>query len=183
VKLFSCQVCGQLLYFENVRCEECGRYFCYLTDPNEISALDPIEGGGWTVLAAPGQAYKFCQNYEPGMCNWMLPADNDGDFCAACRYNRLVPDLSVPCNDVLWRKIETDPIRHEQPQPQHGSGRSLSLRDLCQVDREARLHPCLGAQAQGSAAHGVLSRFKQRSDCVQAPGAVPDARAMPAGAR
>ena len=46
MKLFSCQGCGQLLYFENVLCESCGRALGYLTDLTEISALDPIEGGG-----------------------------------------------------------------------------------------------------------------------------------------
>ena len=30
MKLFSCQGCGQLLYFENVRCENCGRALGYL---------------------------------------------------------------------------------------------------------------------------------------------------------
>ena len=59
MKLFSCQGCGQLLYFENVRCEACGRALGYLTDLTEISALDPIEGGGWTVLAAPGQGLQI----------------------------------------------------------------------------------------------------------------------------
>ena len=84
MKLFSCQGCGQLLYFENVLCEACGRALGYLTDLTEISALDPAPGGGWTVLAVPGQAYKYCHNYDAGMCNWMLPADSAEDFCAAC---------------------------------------------------------------------------------------------------
>ena len=107
MKLFSCQGCGQLLYFENVLCESCGRALGYLTDLTEISALDPLEGGGWAVLAAPGQTYKYCHNYDAGMCNWMLPASSPEDFCAACRHNRVIPDLSVPGNDALWRKIET----------------------------------------------------------------------------
>jgi hypothetical protein len=107
MKLFTCQGCGQLLYFENVRCENCGRALGYLTDLTEISALDPVEGGGWTVLAAPQKAYKFCKNYDAGMCNWMVHAEDETGFCAACRHNRVIPDLSVPGNDVLWRKIET----------------------------------------------------------------------------
>ncbi len=107
MKLFSCQGCGQLLYFENVLCESCGRALGYLTDLTEISALDPLEGGGWAVLAAPGQAYKYCHNYDAGMCNWMLPANSNEEFCAACRHNHVIPDLSVAGNDALWRKIET----------------------------------------------------------------------------
>jgi hypothetical protein len=37
----------------------------------------------------------------------MVPADDPTGFCAACRHNRTVPDLTVPGNDLLWRKIET----------------------------------------------------------------------------
>ena len=108
MKLFSCQGCGQLLYFENVRCENCGRALGYLADLNEISALEPAEGqAGWRAMAAPRKAYKFCNNYDAGMCNWMVAADDEIGFCLACRHNRTVPDLSVEGNDLLWRKIET----------------------------------------------------------------------------
>ena len=48
MKLFSCQGCGQLLDFENRRCENCGRPLGYLTDLTEISALDPQDDGGWS---------------------------------------------------------------------------------------------------------------------------------------
>jgi hypothetical protein len=133
MKLFGCQGCGQLLYFENVLCESCGRALGYLTDLTEISALDQVETGGWAVLAAPGQGYKFCHNYDAGMCNWMLPASSEEEFCAACRHNRVIPDLSVPGNDVLWRKIETAkhrlfysllrlglPLENRADDPEHG---------------------------------------------------------------
>jgi hypothetical protein len=133
MKLFSCQGCGELLYFENIRCENCGRALGYLTDMTEISALDPVEGGGWAALAAPRGGYKFCRNYDAGMCNWMVPADDETGFCAACRHNRVVPDLSTPGNDVLWRKIETAkhrlfysllrlglPLENRADDPEHG---------------------------------------------------------------
>ncbi|HEY8254688.1 MAG TPA: putative zinc-binding metallopeptidase, partial [Rhizomicrobium sp.] len=133
MKLFSCQGCGQLLYFENIRCESCGRALGYLTDLTEISALDVKPEGGFEVLAAPGKAYKFCHNYDAGMCNWMLPADSPEEFCAACRHNRTVPDLSVSGNDALWRKLETAkhrlfysllrlglPLENRTDNPEHG---------------------------------------------------------------
>jgi len=134
MKLFSCQGCGQLLYFENVRCENCGRALGYLTDINEISALEPADAAlGWRALAAPHKTYKFCENYDAGMCNWMVPADEETGFCLACRHNRVVPDLSVPGNDLLWRKIETAkhrlfysllrlnlPLESRADDPEHG---------------------------------------------------------------
>ena len=106
MKLFSCQGCGNLLYFENIRCESCGRTLGYLPDLTEISALDPKEGGGWTALAAQGVPYRFCRNFEHGVCNWMLPADSHEEFCAGCRHYRTIPDLSVEGNAQLWGKIE-----------------------------------------------------------------------------
>ncbi|MBN9588400.1 MAG: hypothetical protein BGN85_03915 [Alphaproteobacteria bacterium 64-11] len=106
MKLFSCQGCGQLLYFENIRCENCGRALGYLPDLTEISALDPLDGGGWRVLAAPGRAYNFCRNYQFGVCNWMVPADDETGYCAACRHNRVIPDLAVAGNLALWAKFE-----------------------------------------------------------------------------
>ena len=84
------------------------------------------------MLAAP-QSLWILPNYDAGMCNWMVPADDEVGFCAACRHNRVVPDLSVPGNDVLWRKIETAkhrlfysllrlglPLENRSDDPEHG---------------------------------------------------------------
>ncbi|HEX4272736.1 MAG TPA: putative zinc-binding peptidase [Rhizomicrobium sp.] len=133
MKLFSCQGCGQLLYFENVRCENCQRLLGYLSDLTEISALEPLAGDSWKVLAAPKKAYKFCNNAQFGVCNWMVPADDALGFCAACRHNHVIPDLTVPGNDALWRRIEIAkhrlfysllrlglPLENRADDPQHG---------------------------------------------------------------
>ncbi|WP_202396912.1 zinc-binding metallopeptidase family protein [Teichococcus coralli] len=44
MRLFNCDVCGQLLYFENTRCMRCGATLGYLPEANRLSALDPAEG-------------------------------------------------------------------------------------------------------------------------------------------
>jgi hypothetical protein len=106
VKLFSCQACGQVLFFENIRCEHCGHVLGYLPDKMTVSALEPREGEAWEALAVPGKYYKFCQNYAHGVCNWMVPADDPAGFCAACRHNHVIPDLSTPGNNQLWARIE-----------------------------------------------------------------------------
>ena len=90
MKLFACQACGQLLYFENVRCEHCGRTLGYLPDLGTMSSLEPKPDGGWTVLVVPERAYKFCDNARYGVCNWMLPDGGPDRYCTACRHNHVI---------------------------------------------------------------------------------------------
>lgn len=105
MQLFKCQNCGQMLYFENTRCENCGFRLGYLPERATLSALEP-EGEAWRALADPGTLYRFCANAEHGACNWMLPADAEATFCAACQHNLTIPDLSVPENLRRWQELE-----------------------------------------------------------------------------
>src|SRR5947208_1325247 len=41
MKLFTCPVCRQLLFFENVQCGRCGHTLDYLPEHNVLSAFDP----------------------------------------------------------------------------------------------------------------------------------------------
>jgi hypothetical protein len=68
------------------------------------------DGRNWNALAAPDERYRFCANSEHG-CNWMVPASTAGRFCAACRHNRAIPDISNPANLVRWQKVETSKRR------------------------------------------------------------------------
>jgi hypothetical protein len=105
MKLFECQHCGQPLHFENVRCESCGHRLGYLPGKGVLSALEP-EGDGWRALADPDTGYRSCANAQHDVCNWLVPAAEGDAFCAACRHNRTIPNLSDPVNLVRWRKIE-----------------------------------------------------------------------------
>ncbi|TWB71888.1 hypothetical protein FBZ87_106132 [Nitrospirillum amazonense] len=105
MKLFNCQSCGQMLYFENRVCERCGHRLGYLPDDDKMHAVE-AEGDAWHALGAPEQFYKFCTNAELDACNWLLPAGSDEPLCAACRHNRTIPDVSCPTALAQWRKIE-----------------------------------------------------------------------------
>jgi hypothetical protein len=106
MKLFQCQNCGQPLYFENTRCESCGSTLGYLPAREAVTALWQ-DAGLWTALAAPGRRYRYCANAMHGVCNWLIPADSAEQFCAACRHNRMIPDLTVSDNLAHWRLMET----------------------------------------------------------------------------
>jgi hypothetical protein len=121
MRLFECQHCGQPLYFENTRCESCGRWLGYLPSKEDLTALEPDNGGArkiqrrteykqpgeiWRALAAPEARYRYCANAEYETCNWLVDAEGLDIYCAACRHNRTIPNLSIPDNVAHWRKIE-----------------------------------------------------------------------------
>jgi hypothetical protein len=105
MKLFECQNCRQPLYFENTRCESCGLQLGYLPPRDTVTALRE-KNGGLLALAEPKSSFRYCANVAHGVCNWLLPSDHPEQFCAACRHNRTIPDLSLPLNLTRWRKIE-----------------------------------------------------------------------------
>jgi hypothetical protein len=109
MKIFRCQRCQQVVYFENTQCMNCGTVLGFLPERFVLSALEPADGARWRPLAAPAerQLYRMCRNYAAEqVCNWLLPDHSPGDFCTACRFNQTIPDLSVAGNKVRWAKLE-----------------------------------------------------------------------------
>jgi len=106
MKLFRCQHCGQVLYFENVKCERCGHALGFMPRHGVLSALEPA-GEAFKPLAAPRTRRRYCANAAYDVCNWLVPADSADQYCAACRFNRTVPPLDTPDNVALWRLLET----------------------------------------------------------------------------
>lgn len=106
MKLFTCDHCSNTIYFENAVCEQCGHQLGYLPQHNALVSL--VEDGGlWSTPAFPDDAYVFCENTHLGACNWLIPAQPGGDiYCAACRHNETIPDLSDPANLGRWQVIE-----------------------------------------------------------------------------
>lgn len=106
MKLFTCQSCSALLFFENSRCDTCGHRLGFLPAEAMLSALEP-DGDGWRALAAASQGrYRVCVNAVLDACNWLLPADATDLYCAACTHNRTIPDISGPTLRMLWQKLE-----------------------------------------------------------------------------
>jgi hypothetical protein len=106
VKLFECQHCGQLLFFENTQCERCDHILGYLPERTMLTALAPEGGERWRSLAAPHDIFRFCANAAHDACNWLVPADGPDDFCRACRLNRTIPNLDDGQNRLLWQRLE-----------------------------------------------------------------------------
>jgi hypothetical protein len=104
MQLFTCQHCGNVVYFENTRCESCGFRLGFDPALIRVVALQP-DGDGFDSLAQPDTHLRFCANAEHDACNWLVQ-DHGHTLCRACRYNRVIPDLSEPENLRRWRLIE-----------------------------------------------------------------------------
>jgi hypothetical protein len=105
MKLFECQNCGQLIYFENTQCERCGYALGFLPDTALMSALEPNGSGAFTPLADRSRTVAHCGNFSHGACNWLIDA-GAGPLCQACKLNHTIPDLAQPDNLRRWQRIE-----------------------------------------------------------------------------
>jgi hypothetical protein len=116
VKVFHCDHCRHLLFFENTGCVKCGHLLAFLPDLMIVGSLDPSSRrqgdertGLWTspLPSAAGRHYRLCANYAgPGICNWAVDADDDVELCTSCRLTAVIPDLAVAGHREAWFKLE-----------------------------------------------------------------------------
>ena len=109
MKVFHCDHCGNLIFFENVSCLRCGHTLGFLPDVADLCALEKDPEGTWRALCpeACARRYRLCRNSEAHqVCNWMIEANDANPFCLACRLNETIPDLTIPGNLMRWQKLE-----------------------------------------------------------------------------
>ena len=132
MRTFACQACGQAVYFENWRCNQCGATLGFVPEALLLAALQEDADGFWTPLPASsalkrpgllarfmcrrpepptaeieGRRYRKCGNYtQHNVCNWMVSAESGADLCLACRPNRTIPNLGRPGHPQKWYRIE-----------------------------------------------------------------------------
>lgn len=109
MKIYNCDICGELVYFENDHCVSCGSPLGYLPVLDNMSSMVSVDGVIWKALApsAHEAAFKKCRNnWEQNVCNWMIPLSDPVDYCLSCRLNKVIPDLSVPENREYWHRLE-----------------------------------------------------------------------------
>ncbi|MBI1176890.1 hypothetical protein GC207_05570 [bacterium] len=110
MNVFRCDRCQSLVYFESVRCVQCGSVLGYLPDVGDVSAIEAKSDDAWRALspAADNAEYRRCGNSKQHeVCNWLVPADDPAALCKSCCLNDTIPDLRVTGNLERWRKLET----------------------------------------------------------------------------
>jgi hypothetical protein len=109
MKVFHCDHCGHLLFFENTTCVRCDHRLAYLPDLRLIGSLDAAEGDRWRspLARAAASGYRLCENYKiEAVCNWAVPAGDENPLCASCRITRVIPNLAEPGNRAAWYRLE-----------------------------------------------------------------------------
>src|SRR6218665_417493 len=88
-------ICGNVLFFENSTCLQCGTEIGYDVAGDQMVALD-------------GESpFQLCENgANHGVCNWVVPRGGVETFCVSCNLNRIIPDLTGLGNLEAWHKIE-----------------------------------------------------------------------------
>jgi hypothetical protein len=108
MKVFHCDHCEHLVFFENTRCLGCDRTLAYLPDQQIMGALVEHPGGRWrSPREDREELYRLCANYESeGVCNWAVQADDSNPLCPSCRTTRVIPDLGRPGHKDAWYRLE-----------------------------------------------------------------------------
>ena len=146
MQTFHCDHCQQLVFFENVKCLNCGHTLAYLPDLGLVGSLEPVGRDEWRSPLARTQptSYRLCQNYaQESVCNWAIPIADPSALCNSCRLTRVIPDLMRPGNKEAWYRLEIAkrrllytllglglPVKSKSEDPEHG----LAFEFLASVD-------------------------------------------------
>lgn len=116
MRVFNCDHCGHLIFFDSVQCLNCASTLAFLPDVVAMGAVEPAEQEGpgmWRCIGGQGspdysgRLYRMCRNYtEHHACNFAVSADDSDELCLSCRQTRVLPDLSDAANFGRWMQIE-----------------------------------------------------------------------------
>jgi len=113
MRVFNCDHCGHLVFFDSVQCLHCGNALAFLPDALVMAALAPApqQGPGLWQRVGPGGGgalYRMCQNHTAHQaCNFAVPAGDAQALCPSCRQTRLMPDVAEPAHMGRWMQIES----------------------------------------------------------------------------
>ena len=162
MKYFECSSCHHQIYFMDYACKNCEHPIGYVASEkymgtfvvDEQSTTHPI----WTALNPDfkQKAFKPCKNFNLYKnCNWLLPEDQENEFCESCQLTHTILDLSQPDNIKYWSRLELAKRRflyltqrlHIMPRPKRHADDPYGLRfDFLMPDAD---QPVLTGHADG----------------------------------
>jgi hypothetical protein len=96
VRAFTCDNCGQLLFFENSLCLRCSARLGFVPSRLDIVELDgPL-----------GATLRKCGNAGLAECNWLIEDSDPGPLCRSCALTRKRPGDDDPGGLAAFAKSE-----------------------------------------------------------------------------
>jgi hypothetical protein len=105
VRLFTCDNCGQLVFFENSLCLACETPLGYLHPERGLVALKEVSNGELAQVTHPDRIWRRCVTGPVTGCNWLVTVDQQ--FCASCALTRTRPNNDDVEGLVEFRRAET----------------------------------------------------------------------------
>jgi hypothetical protein len=106
MKLYTCNNCQNPLYFENNICLNCQHAVGFDSTALSMISLLAKNTNEFTDVTNGEHCYRYCANAAYGTCNWLVPFQEDSEFCKACQLNRVIPSLTSAENLKRWKSIE-----------------------------------------------------------------------------
>ncbi|MFO1021329.1 MAG: putative zinc-binding metallopeptidase [Planctomycetales bacterium] len=109
MRTYRC-TCGNVTFFDNTHCLACGKELGFCPVCRELATLEPGQNGQYVCgNSGCGTVLEKCLNYATHqVCNrCVIATEEPGEhLCDCCRFNEVIPDLSVEGNLQRWYKLE-----------------------------------------------------------------------------
>ena len=90
MRAFTCDNCGQIVFFENDLCLACRAPLGYVHERRELVALAPSGPSDLVEISRPAQSWRRCATAALTGCNWLV-APEIGGLCESCVLTRTRP--------------------------------------------------------------------------------------------
>ena len=90
MRVFTCDNCGQLVFFDNDRCLRCDSPLGYVHQRRDLISLTEVAPDHLVDLGTPVRAWQRCATRAVTGCNWLVPAGT-GALCESCTLTRTRP--------------------------------------------------------------------------------------------
>jgi hypothetical protein len=90
MRVFTCDSCGQLVFFDNSQCLRCHSPLGYVHQRRDVVALTEVAPDHLVDLSTPVRAWQRCATHAVTGCNWLVPAGSNS-LCESCALTRTRP--------------------------------------------------------------------------------------------
>jgi hypothetical protein len=90
MRVFTCESCGQLIFFDNSRCLRCEAPLGYVHGQRDVVALEELADGRLVEVATPSGTWQRCATADLTGCNWLVPTGKAA-LCTSCQLTRTRP--------------------------------------------------------------------------------------------